>query len=199
MIVDVVIPTVTGREDSLERCIESYKRYTPPSALNLIIVKDEETVGEAWIKGMEQARAAYLHLSADDLEITSWQWLKACAMRVNWLQIPSPIVYRPNGTIESCGGDMNAPACLISEIQPDGTEVDFAPVPFGSRAMADEIGMLPIHYGSDVWWSHRGRQLGYPSVVTYGFEFIHHRSDVKRRGAHPGEMAELTKALGQYE
>jgi hypothetical protein len=41
--------------------------------------------------------------------------------------------------------------------------------------MAEMIGMLPIHYSSDVWVSYRGRQLGWESVLRHGYDVRHWR------------------------
>lgn len=193
--IDVIIPTVTGREETLARLLDSYERNTAPDVLTFIIIKDEETCGGAWKKGMALSTAPYLALACDDLEVASPTWAGACCEVVDRGELPCPIVRRPDGSIESCGGDMNAPACLISDMQPDGTVVDFTPVPFMSREQAGAISMLEIHYGSDVWVSHRGRQLGYETTVAHGYEFVHHHSNIKRRQPEPGEIATMTKAL----
>ena len=37
------------------------------------------------------------------------------------------------------------------------------------------------HYITDTYASHKGRQFGYETVVRYGYELVHHRSDVGRR------------------
>ncbi len=193
--VDVIIPTVSGREDLLERCIESYKRHTHPDSLNLIVVRDERTVGKAWLAGIEQSTAPYIHLSGDDLEVTSPTWAGACVEAVDAGRLPCPVIHRPDGSLESCGGDMSAYGCLIAEMQQNGTEVDFSPLPFGSREQVEAIGMLDIHYCSDVWFSYRGRQLGWPSVVVRGYEMLHHHSNIGRRGVNGTEMQQVTTAL----
>lgn len=179
--IDVILPTVTGREDSLERCLSSYEASTPPGVLNFIVIRDRDTCGQAWLDGMELSTAPYVHLTADDLEVTSPTWAEVCIETVDAGELPCPIIRRPNGSIESCGGDMNAPACLISEMQPDRSRVDFTVLPFLSRKQAERIGMHSGHYMTDVYASHKGRQLGYETVVRHGYELIHHRSDVKRR------------------
>lgn len=176
----MVIPTVRGREDSLERCIASYEENTAPGVLNFIVVHDEPTCGKAWIKGLETSNAPYVHLTADDLEMTSPTWGAVCMETVDEGLLPCPIIRRPDGSVESSGGDMNAPACLISEIQPDKTPVDFTVLPFYSREQAGRIGMIPAHYLTDTFASHRGRVLGYETVVRHGYELTHHRSDVGR-------------------
>lgn len=193
--IDLIIPTVAGREDSLARCIESYERNTAPSMLNVITVKDEPTCGEAWIKGLEQSTAPYVHLSCDDLEQTSRTWAGACVEATDYGKLPCPVVRRPDGTLESCGGDMSAPACLLSDLSGDGTEVDFTVSPFLSRAQVDAIGMIPVHYLSDVWVSYKGRELGYPTVVLHAFQLTHHHSNVKRIAPNIADRKVFDEAL----
>jgi hypothetical protein len=190
-VIDIVLPTVAGREADLERCIASYEANTAPDVLTFIVIHDEPNCGTAWIKGMEASTAPYVHLTADDLEVTSPTWAEASDRGL----LPCPIVRRPNGSIESCGGDMSAPACLISELQENGTEVDFSPVPFGSREQVEAIGMIEAQYETDTYFSHKGRELGWPTVVCHGYEFTHHRSDVKRISPNPADHKLYVEAM----
>lgn len=182
--IDIVVPTVTGREETLERCLASYAQFTQVS-YKPIIVKDEETCGVAWGKGMSLSTAPYVHLTCDDLELRGEGWDEACIETADSGLLPCPIVYRPNGELESCGGDMGRGQNLITTVQPDGTYCDFTVVPFMSREQADAIGMVDSHYKSDVFVSHRGRQLGYETVVRIPYAFTHYSSDVKRRSPTP--------------
>lgn len=194
--IDVILPTVTGREADLERCREAYEKNTAPGVLTFIVVRDEETVGDAWKRGMELSNSPYVALTNDDCEITDPTWAGVCCETVDAGLLPCPVVHRPDGSLESCGGDMNAGANLISTMQPDKTRVDFTTIPFMSREQADAIGMLNgVHYGADVWVSHRGRQLGYETVVRHAYQFTHHHSMVKRRTPQPSEMEAVTRAL----
>lgn len=193
--IDLIVPTIRGREETLQRCLDSYREHTDPDLLHVIVVSDEPTCGAAWIKGMALSTAPYIALTCDDLEITSPTWAGACCERVDEGLLPCPIVCRPDGSIESCGGDMNSMHCLIDHLQPDGTHVDFTPVPFYSREQAEAIGMIPAHYLSDVYASHRGRQLGYETVVTHGYEFTHHHEMHGRRGTDPEDNRLYDEAM----
>lgn len=193
--IDVIVPTVTGREADLERCIASYEKHTAEGVLTFFVIRDEETVGSAWKKGIELSTAPYVALTNDDCEITSPTWAGVCCETVDAGQLPCPIVRRPSGSIESAGGDMNAPACLITEVQPDKTLVDFTTIPFFSREQADAIGMIAAHYMTDVYASHKGRQLGYETVLRHGYEFIHHHSNVKRRTPTPDDNRLYDEAM----
>lgn len=191
--IDVIIPTITGREESLARCVESFP------GLNHIIVKDELTCGAAWIAGMKRSGADYILLTADDIEAQDDAWIEPCVEAVDDGYLPAPIVYRPNGTVESAGGDMNSPACLITEIQPDWTPVDFTPMPFWSREQARKIRMLPIHYLSDVWASYRGRQLGYETVLRHDYKLLHHHEMAGRIFSDAGDRPIFDRAILEAE
>lgn len=179
--VDIVVPTVTGREESLERCLASYEKHTAKGTFNFIVIRDEDTCGVAWSKGMELSTAPYVHLSCDDLELREDGWLDACRESTDEGFLPCPVVYRPDNTLESCGGDMNSGSNLIGHMQDDKTVCDFTTVPFMNREQADAIGMIGAHYKSDVYVSHRGRALGYETHVRSAYAFTHYSEAVKRR------------------
>ena len=193
-LVDIIIPTVPGREDDLQRCVASYQKLTRVPH-RLIVISDSPSSGEGWIAGIEQGTAPYVHLTSDDVEITSDVWAQRCIEAADAGYIAAPTIYRPDGTVESCGGDMNAPHCLLDRVSPAWTFVDFAPTPFLSRAAMHEIGMLPIHYSCDVWLAYHGRALGYETVVRDGYELVHYSSPV-RRGAG---MAQGQRAAQDFE
>lgn len=176
--IDVVIPTIPGREDSFARCVESYERNTPDVDLNLIVVRGEGTCGKGWIAGMKQARHPYLHLTCDDIELVSPTWAEACMRTVDRGELPCPVVYEPDrATIESCGGEDGG---LHRDLRADGTEVKFTVLPFMSAEQAKAIGMIEAHHKTDVWVSERGRELGWPTVIVRDFEAIHHYEDIGR-------------------
>jgi hypothetical protein len=193
-LIDVVIPTVAGREDSLDRLIDSCKANTA-AHLDFIVVRDEPTCGRAWQRGLTLCTNPFVWLACDDLEVTSPTWAGAAIEVVDAGQIPCPLIHRPDGSIESCGGDMSAPACLLTSKSDDGTPVDFTPSPFLSLEMAQEIGMHAGHYSTDVYVSHKGRRLGYPTVVCKDFQLTHHHSMVKRRQPTAEDTALYRAAL----
>jgi hypothetical protein len=82
-------------------------------------------------------------------------------------QLPAPRILNTDGSLQSCGD-------LVEEV-PSGTVIDLNRIPFASREMMEVIyPILPVHYASDSWFSHRGREEGWPSVVTREFLFYHH-------------------------
>jgi GT2 family glycosyltransferase len=174
--VDLIVPTVAGREESLERCLASFPGFNP------IVLRGFQTCGNAWQNGLRRSDADYLLLCADDIQCVAEDgWVQACVEMIDQGKIPAPIVYRPSGAIESAGGDMNASGCLIDTIQPDQTPVDFTVMPFVSREQIERIGMIPSHMMCDVWVSHRGRQLGYETYLCHAYELKHYREMTGRK------------------
>jgi GT2 family glycosyltransferase len=173
--VDLIVPTIEGREESLERCLASFPD------LNHIVVKGQPSCGLGWIEGIKRSGADYLLLCCDDIEADPDCDLTACIEAVDDGYLPAPVIHTPSGTLESAGGDMNAPGCLLRDVQPDWTPVDFTPLPFVSRAQIKKIRMIEAHYMTDVYLSHKGRQLGYETVLRHDFKLIHHHHMTGRR------------------
>lgn len=179
MTIDLIIPTISGREASLQRCLGSFERLTDAD-LNEIIVRNSRTCGAGWIEGLKESKAPYVALVADDLEVVSEHWVQVCIETVELGLLPCPRVFRPNGSIESQGGDLNAYGHLLARAVKDGTQVDFTTVPFLSREQIDEIGMIDTQYACDTYVSYRGRQLGYDTVLCHGYDLVHHQEMVGR-------------------
>lgn len=177
--IDLIIPTIPGREQSLERCISSFERLSDVD-LSTIIVRDSETCGAGWKRGLESSDAPYVALIADDLECANQKWVEVCIETVEEGLLPCPRVYTPAGDIESQGGDMNALGHILARHRKDQAPTDFTTVPFLSREQIERIGMIETQYGCDVWVSYRGRQLGYETVLRHGFDLIHHQEQVGR-------------------
>ncbi len=184
MQIGVVVPTIPGREESLDRCLNSY-RETEGIEVNLHVYADSPCSGTGWRKGTERlverfGKPDYLHLSNDDCEAFAPDWWRDAVEACEKGHLPAPIVLNSDGTVQSAGGDMSAGANLLRTVQQQGTEVDFTTIPFLSWQQWEKIGMLDVHYSSDVWISHRGRQLGIPTVLCHGYLLFHHMHEVGR-------------------
>lgn len=194
-LVDVIIPTCPAYGGELmDRCIATYQQT---DGVNVIVVEDSPNCGAGWLEGLEQSTAPYVHLAADDIEPCNPDWLQACIWAVDQGMLPCPVVWTPDGQLESCGGNMQAPDNLDRQLVDDLSAADFGGAPFVSRTQIDEIGMLPIQVCSDVWVHYRGRQLGYRSVVRRDFELVHHRpsaGDNRRDYAVMLDALEATRA-----
>ena len=134
MKIGVVVPTIFGREESLDRCLDSYGK-TEGVELCFYVYPDSPCSGTGWKEGTAKLVERYgepdfLHLTNDDCEAAHPLWwrdaVEACATG----HIPAPIVRNSDGSLQSAGGDMSAGAHLLSTIQPDWTEVGFTTIPF---------------------------------------------------------------------
>lgn len=186
--IDLIVPTVEGREESLDRCVASFLDTNP------IIVRNQPTCGLAWIEGIRRSSADYLILCADDIEAIDPAY-ETCIETIDTGFLPCPVIHRPNGSVESAGGDMNAPACLLSDTQADWTPVDFVPLPFVSREQIKRIRMIESHYMTDVWVSHRGRQLGYETVLRTSWTLTHHHEMTGRKQPTPEDRHIYSEAM----
>ena len=160
--ITVVIPTIEGREDWLEKCLLAYKATSPPDT-EYIIVKNEPSCGHAWQKGWEQSTGDYIHFTADDLQPLEGWYKKP----VKWLEadfIPAANVLTPNMSKAVCDaplGDMGHWPNVL--------------VPFLSREILEQGDwILPIHYGSDDWVSYQAVKKGYGLERCLNYQLIHH-------------------------
>lgn len=177
--ISVVIPTVTGREQSLARCLDAFRTRSSGAELQLLVVKDKPTCGLAWLDAMRRADAPYVHLSADDHEPHDGWWQPLVeAMDAGF--VACPLVLNPDGSVQSAGGDLKSNAHLIREIADDWSEVPFAPVPSLTRELWDRVGMIETHYFTDVWVSARAAALGVATVLRVDSVITHHNERVGR-------------------
>lgn len=186
MRVAVIIPTIPGREEDVARCVEAYRR-TAPDAL-VFIERGHPSCGAAWIAGAEKAAPFdYLHLTADDLEPHDG-WLETALETVQKGYIPAPLVYHPNGELESAG---LANFGCHRGVYSDWMMIEGTTVPFLTRKMWDRIGMIPVHYCTDLWVSHQGRNWGWETVVRTGMRFTHYNAPA---GRNYGRVPDDTRA-----
>lgn len=173
MTVAIVIPTVDGREADLDRCVAAYKATAPDA--RLYIQKNRPSCGDAWLAGADQAEMDgfdYLHLTADDLEPHPG-WLDVAAETVDSGFIPAPLVYNPDGSLQSAG--LAGFGCWTGAYE-DWGFIEGTTVPFLTRDMWKQIGMIAVHYCTDLWVSHQGRRYGWETVVRTGMVFTHYNA-----------------------
>lgn len=165
--ISIVIPTITGREHWLERCLTSYQRTISPFYAEFIVITDRPACGIAWNEGIAQAKGGYIHLTADDIEPAGPNWWPTAIKSAERGELPAARILHSDGTLQSCGTD--------DQEHPDGEEAFVARIPFATAAQFAKIGpMMDEHYMGDYWFSHRGRMCGYPSVVRRDYCFYHH-------------------------
>jgi glycosyltransferase involved in cell wall biosynthesis len=178
-LISVIVPTITGREPSLDRCLRAYQD-TSPDDTEIIVILDQPTCGIAWNAGAERAGGRYLHFTADDIEPVEDWWEPAVAV-VEDGKTPCPMVLNSNGSLQSCGE--------WGVLHPDGTPTDIARVPFVSRSQWDTIGpSLETHYYTDNWVAVRAVAAGIPCVTCQGYTLIHHFDPHGRLDGSDGRM-----------
>jgi hypothetical protein len=171
--ITVVIPTVTGREADLARCLDAYHERSVHD-IEVVTFLDLPTCAEGWNAGAAQADGDYLHFSADDLEPHEG-WDAAAIGAVELGVLPAPRIVNPAGKLDYCGEHG-------TEL-PDWAPVQMSVIPFMPMSLWAQIGPVPpIHYFSDNYVSWRAAKAGWPTVVRRGFEFTHHWAQ-PRRGA----------------
>lgn len=165
--ISICVPTIDGREESLERCLESYCSTTED--FEFIVARNFPTCNQGWNHAIPQTTGEYIHLTADDIEAQPGWWQAA----VEWVEkgyLPAPRILHGDGTLQSCGdGDWETKT---------GTPTELTRVPFFSRAQMDTLGIYPIKpdgmYFGDSYVSHRGRLQGVQTVVVREMCFKHH-------------------------
>lgn len=188
-VISVVIPTITGREHWLDRCLDAYRKTLRYIEHEIIVIKDRPACGIAWNEGIEQAKGNYIHLSADDLEPIQG-WVGAAVVTAKRGELPSARILNTDGTLQSCGTDH-----LEHE---EGEEAFVARIPFATREQFNRIGpMLTNHYMGDYWFSHRGRECGYPSVVRRDYCFVHHYAQEGRIDTLAADVRAYKKLGGE--
>lgn len=187
--VAIVIPTIPGREADLDRCLTAYERTAPDARVH--VMHGYGSCGEGWIAGAEEAGSFdYLHLTSDDLEPYDG-WLEVAIETVDQGKIPAPLVYGLSGALDSAGlqgfgqyrGDYH-----------DWMEIEATTIPFLTAEMWERIGMIPVHYATDLWVSVIGARHGWPTVVREGMRFTHHEAPAGRNyGRASADIAEYQR------
>jgi hypothetical protein len=176
----IVVPTIDGREEDLERCLGSYQATAPDA--KVYVEHGHPSCGVAWLAGAKRATADgfdYLHLTNDDLEAHDG-WLEPAIETVDRGYIPAPLVFHPDGSMESAG--LQNFGCYRGP-HDDWMHIEGTTVPFLTAEMWDRIGMVPIHYCSDLWVSAKGRKCGWETVVRTAMRFTHHTAQAGRNYA----------------
>jgi hypothetical protein len=107
----------------------------------------------------------YIHLTADDIEPHEG-WYEAAVETIKDGFLPAPRILNGDGSLQSCG-DANE--------TPNGTVVEIARIPFATKEQMACIGpIIDQMYFTDNWFSHRGRQCGWESVINRAYLFTHH-------------------------
>lgn len=194
MKVSIVVPTVDGREDYLDRCLRGYEERTE-AEVELLVVRNRWSGGMAWQEGAEAATGDYLHLTNDDI-IPGEGWLDDCVEAVRRGMVP--VVAVMNATPEIHDDEMmplpgNPMNDLVTHFEgvpklqlpwhvaTRGNESEYPSLPFCSLDQWRSIGpMIPTQYGTDKWFGQRAWDAGFANVCVTGSIFYHFAAGVGR-------------------
>ena len=167
----VVIPTITGREETLRRSRNSYEATLTDVPHEIIVVKDKPNWPTACNEGFRRSEGDILHFTSDDLEaLPGWHEDALPALEAaDELPAPRVMDYRADGKFAN------------EEDGPDGALTHFTRIPIMRRDQWERIGEWPeIDYYADLWVSEKGRQLGIETRMIYSYAFVHHWCTVGR-------------------
>ena len=165
----VVVPTITGREESLERTLDAYSDTLRGQEWSLVTPKDHPNWPAACNIGVQELTDCdVIHYGADDL-VPVGDWLAPCLPVLDVGELPAARVWN----FEKPLGSREAPTQEIDG--PDGAVTRFTRVPILTRRMVEALGPWPeIVYYADVWVSVKAEWLGMITRVTRGYDFVHH-------------------------
>jgi hypothetical protein len=174
MSIQVIVPTIAGREEACAWCVEAYKHQ----GAEVLLVRGAKTCGEGWRKGLRQATAGIVMLGLDDF-LPHDGALEAGVDAAERGIYPAPRIVKRDGELESCGtlgGAQHFDEC------PDGTLSYMSSVPIATSEAWEAIGEpLPIHYYVDDGLGYAVRKAGIPCEVVRDYAFTHLE---ERHGTH---------------
>ena len=193
--ISVIIPTIAGREVHLDETVAAFR--DTPAKIEIVVVRNQPTCGQAWNIGAEQASGEYLLLGGDDLKPHPG-WAETALEAAEAGVYPSPWITEPNGET-LCAGTLGHGLYVDGY---DGMPVYNSPVPFFRRDQWDLIGPVPqIHYFADDYLAYRARfSAGLSVEVRRGYWFTHLNGTVGRQeNVRLGEQYRWTYARAVTE
>lgn len=173
MKISVVMPTISGREESCARMVDAYVQRTKGYELEVINPKDFPSWPAGCNAGVLRVSSAadVVHFGADDLEPLEG-WADAMLETLSRGRIPAPQLWDHEKT--------DTPPMNASDGMP-GSITAFSRVPALLHEWVDLIGPWPLmDYFADNWVSDKARSIGIETVVTAGYSFVHHWNQVGR-------------------
>lgn len=169
--ISVVVPTISGREESYERCVYSFEKTLDDTDFEIIPVLNKNNWPLACNHGYELSTGDIVVFTADDLEAVSNWWQDAVALLEVADELPAGYVWN-----HSLFGDPDNIA--------DGSAGQltwFTRLPMMRRDQWQRIGQWPnLDFYADVWLSERARSIGIETRLVGSYRFVHHWHDVGR-------------------
>jgi hypothetical protein len=209
----ICIPTVPGRQAYLCNAAIGFATRTPAVEYHFSIVTDAESAGEGWNRCAAQGlewwpESTFLHFANDDT-VCAPGWWPPLYEAIERGCVPCPRIEPAGGHIAGNifqdhppmppGDNFPVPRDKMAyfyadlpENQPteDWAELNHGNLPTCSREQWESIGPFPpIHYGTDVYFYHRARQLGFPIVARMNSVFYNFNAP---QGRHKPGWSEQT-------
>ena len=169
--ISIVIPTQTGREESLERALTAYEQTLEGWEWQLVLVKDAPSWSRGCNEGYLQAEHDIIQFGADDLEAQPRWFEEAYALLEERDELPAAKV-------------LNHSADGFFDNWADGKDqeiVHFSRIPLMRRDQYERIGPWPaVDYASDIWVGEKAFSLGIRTRMLFSYCFVHHWSQIKR-------------------
>jgi len=170
MSVSIVIATVVGREKELDQNVAALHASAGESELEIIVVRDHSTIGQAANNGVAASSGDYIALIADDM-IPHLGWFEAAKLAADLGYYPAPRIDNPDGSVlatGSMGGGWIMTDCA------DWAPVCSSQLPFMKREAWADIGpALEIGYYVDDYLAARARAAGLIVAYREGYRFTH--------------------------
>jgi hypothetical protein len=178
----IIVPTVSGREESLKQTLEGYSRTIPDDTF-VRVEYGHPTCGEAWNQGVttwsQDLNVTMIHLTADDI-VPEPGWYEAAVETLRRGVMPAPKVYSPSNPGQASFGHMGDGQLMHIDETPDRTPCRTSVIPTLWREWWRPC--LPIHYYSDDWMSLVVRHQAVPIETVKEYAFTHGFAD---GGARP--------------
>jgi glycosyltransferase involved in cell wall biosynthesis len=182
-VISIIVPTISGREESLARTIAAYEDTLRDVAHELIVIEDNPTWPGACNEGAKQAQGDILHFTADDLEPLPGWYRDVLSWMNGHDELPAAKVLNVDGTFDNHADGA------------DGSIVWFTRVPIMRKDQYERIGHWPeMYHYADVWLSEKARALGIETRIFYSYAFVHHWSQIGRQEYTGLEWDELNAA-----
>ena len=178
MKLSAVIPTINGREPLLDQTIQSLAETANGTEVELIVVRNAPTIGQAWNEGAAEATGSHLWLGADDVTFGEG-WIEAAEAAVAHAGYPCPRIIRPDGSVEACG-TLGQGGLYEAEME-DRVPCGASPFPFMELEDWQTIGpSLPIGYYADDYLGFKARLAGRDVYLVRDYTLVHYEGTVGR-------------------
>lgn len=161
--IQAVVPTIPGREDLLDACVESLEAH----GIEPVVVLDSPSCGEGWEFGLEQCTAPVVGLWSDDFTIDKWDGATVRRLLRRQVVILCPTILNPDGSLQGAGG--------MGHNFPDGAVARNTICPIGERHVLEGFKPWPpLNHYCDTWISQRAIWAKRGPIVTSRIRLIHH-------------------------